>query len=167
MSIEYVSRPGGLGFMDYNSTDAEFAVAANVWTTVENNGLGSSTNKGFSLSSVPEVMDSVGRVVFDSLALGDALLVRTDLTVTASVNGASLEYRWVLGEDPGGLYTLPSFLGTLANGAGVPVRFIFSSYVYAGDLNTYNNPVELQVRSSEVCVVNNAGSAIQLFRKGE
>ena len=166
MSIGYEARPGGgLGFIDYNSTNAAFSVTSDTWTTVENNGLGASTNKTYTLPSAPEVMDSQGRIIFDNLSLGDSLVVRTDISVTPTVNGAAIDYRWQLGTG-GGLYTLPSFLGTLANGAGVAVRFLFMSYIYAGDSNTYDNPVELQIHSSEACTVNNSGSAIQILQKG-
>lgn len=162
----YVVPPGwGItGFQDYNNTSGDFAVAANVWTTVSNDGLGPFTNKAYATEDVVDLMDSQGRLVFGDLIRGDAMLVRTDLTVAASVNGAAIEIRWLLGTDfP---YSLGTKLGYIADGAGELNQFVFLSHIYLGDANTADGVGELQIRTSEDCVVNNAGSAIQLLVRG-
>jgi len=103
----------GLGFVDYNDTGGDVSVQADTWTTVTNDGAGAFTNKGFTVSGVTEVMDSVGRLDFQYLSLGDGLLVRTDVTVTPSVNGLSMEVRWNLGTTSP--YSVSSSLGSLVS----------------------------------------------------
>lgn len=153
----------GLGFVDYNDTGGDVSVQADTWTTVTNDGAGAFTNKGFTVSGVTEVMDSVGRLDFQYLSLGDGLLVRTDVTVTPSVNGLSMEVRWNLGTTSP--YSLSTSLGSLVSGAGISTQVVFLNYIYIGDTNTANGLGELQFRSSEDCTLNNAGSAIQILKR--
>lgn len=162
----YTVPPGwGItGFQDYNNASGDFAVSANTWTTVTNDGLGAYTSKVYSTEGVVDLMDSQGRLVFDDLIRGDAVLVRTDLSVTPSVNGTSIEIRWNLGSEfP---YSLATKLGFIDDGAGRASQFVFLSHIYLGDPNTVNGVGELQIRTSEDSVVNNAGSAIQLLVRG-
>ena len=155
---------GALGFIDYNDTGGPISVQADTWTTITNNGAGAFTNKGYTVAGVPEVMDSVGRLDFQHLGLGDGLLVRTDMTVTPSVNGMAMEIRWNLGTTSP--YSLSTSLGSLVDGAGVATQVVFLSYIYAGDANTADGLGELQFRSAEDCTVSNAGSAIQILKRG-
>lgn len=155
---------GVTGFQDYNNTSGDFAVSANTWTTVTNDGLGAYTSKVYSTEDVVDLMDSQGRLRFVDLNRGDAVLVRTDLTITPSVNGTSVEIRWNLGTAfP---YSLATKLGYIDDGAGRASQFVFLSHIYVGDVNTADGVGELQVRASEDSVVNNAGSAIQLLVRG-
>ena len=154
------SLEGSQGFEDGNDTTGDVVLVADTWTAVPNDGAGAFSNDAYLPAGISTLFDfTVGKFDPTELKLGDVLLVRNDFTITPSVNGAYLEYRYTLGTG-GGAYTLPTQLGTLSNGAGVPYRFASRvDKIYMGDANTRDNLIGLEVRCSEPATLNNAGSA--------
>lgn len=155
-----------VGFMDYNDTTGAVAMAADVWTTVLNNGAGLFTNKLFPPSGVTELLDVLtGAIDPTELELGDVLWVRNDFTVTPQTNNTSLDFRYTLGAG-GGAYTLEQQLGRLDRGAGVGYRFsLRTDEIYMGDANTRDNPIGLQVKCSGAATLVNAGSVITVGKR--
>lgn len=160
-SIEQLE--GNLGFIDYNNAGASQSLDADTWTTITNDGAGSFTNKTYAPTGVPELQDGSGNLDFQYLELGDSILIRADFTVTPTVNGATLELRYGLGQG-GNAYNLPRLVGTMANGAGIGYRFVIETYIYMGDTNTLGGAGTFQLKVSEDASVANAGWVIQVFR---
>lgn len=151
------------GLADYNNTGDAQSLTADVWTTITNDGAGAFTNLNYLPSGVDALQQSPGYLDFTDLRLGSAVIVRVDISVTPSVNGASLDLRYQLGTGAG-TYYLPRSLGAMSNGGGIEYRFVEEAYIYMGDLNTRDNPGLLQLRVSEDSSVQNAGWAIQVIR---
>lgn len=153
-------------FVDYNdASTASTAVdlVAETWTTLPNDGLGAFTNEGQLPDGVSTLLHSGGGLDGSGLALGSDYLIRPDFTITPSANNSALAFRFSLGAGAGS-YTLESSFGRLDLGAGVPYRFALQAlYVYMGDTNTRDNPVELQVKLSGAGTVVNSGMAVKVY----
>ncbi len=154
------------GFMDYNDTSGSVPIAADTWTSIPNNGLGSFTNKAYAPDGITELMDVVtGTIDGSELALGDSLMIRNDFKVNPNTNNALLEFRYTLGTG-GNAYTLETTVGRLDNGSGIDYRFSLTpDLIYMGDENTRLNPIGLQLRMSTAGTIINAGSVIQVIRR--
>ena len=165
--VDYSSADG---FEDQNNTQPAVELSPGVWTSLPNDGAGAFTNvkyrprymRGESGLFTPDAV--AGTINPNGLSLGEAILIRNDFEITPTVNGAYVEFRYTLGAG-GSAYTLPKPLGALSNGAGVGYRFQFTDYIYMGDENTRDNPIGLQVRSSEIASVVNFGLVIQTIRR--
>ena len=155
------------GLADYNDTSTALTpvdLIADTWTTLPNDGLGS-----FTLESLPQgvttLLGSGGALDISELTRFSDLVIRPDFTVVPNSNNSALEFRFLLGAGAGE-YTLPYNLGRLDLGAGVPYRqSLIAMYVYAGDSNTIDNPVRLQVKLSSTGTVVNAGMAIKVYKR--
>jgi len=155
------------GFADYNDSSTAstpVTLVEDVWTTLPNDGLGSFTQEQLP-PGLGTLLGSGGSLDLTGLQVGSDLLIRPDFTVTPSSNNSSLAFRFSLGNGDGA-YTLEQQLGRLDLGAGVPYRFALQAlYVYVGDLNTRDNPVNLQVKLSGAGSVVNAGMAVKVYSK--
>ena len=141
-------------------------VAADTWTVIPNNGAGAFSNTSYLPSGVTSLFDgSTGKIDPTQAALGDDLLVRNDFSLTPSINGAHVQFRYTLGTG-GGSYTLEHQLGTMSNGGGVPYRFQFTDLIYMGDTNTRDNQIGLEIKCSEAATLTNSGSVVQLLKRG-
>jgi len=154
------------GFIDYNDTTGAVSITANTWTTIPNNGSGAFSNSAYAPHGVSELMDvSTGAIDPTELDLGDTILIRNDYTINPNTNNALLEFRYVLGAG-GNQYTLQTTVGRLDDGSGVDYRFSLKpDLIYMGDLNTRDNPIQLQVRLSANGTLTNAGSVIQVVKR--
>lgn len=155
------------GWEDYNdasTSSSPVTLAADVWTTIPNDGLGPFTNLAFSPASFGPLLDtSSGAIDPTALPLGSTLFIRNDFTVTPSTNESVLDFRYTLGSGAAA-YTLELPLGRLDRGAGVPYRFaIRVDKIYMGDLNTKDNTIGLQVRCGTPSTLVNAGSVITVL----
>lgn len=155
------------GFADYNDTSTAttpLSLVADTWTTLTNDGLGAFTQEQLPIGTA-SLLGSGGALDLTGLNIGSDLLIRPDFTVTPSANNSALSFRFGLGT-AGNAYTLEQQLGRLDLGAGVPYRFSLQAlYVYVGDSNTRDNPVNLQVKLSGAGTVVNAGMAIKVYSK--
>lgn len=153
------------GFINYNDTTGAVSITSNTWTTIPNNGLGTSTNKTYKPDGVTELMDtSTGAIDVSDLALGDTIIIRNDFSINPHNNHTLLEFRYTLGTGANA-YTLESIIKRLDNGSGVNYRFsLKSDLIYLGDTNTKDNPIGLQIRLSSAGTLTNAGSVIQLVK---
>jgi len=153
-----------LFFVDYNDTSSAASpvtLVADTWTTLPNDGLGAFTNTTFLPSGV-SLLGAGGAIDISDLALGSDVSIRPDFTVTPTSNNSSISFRFSLGTGAGA-YTLETNLGRLDLGAGIPYRFsLLTLYVYAGDTNTRDNPVALEIKLSGGGTVVNAGMALQV-----
>jgi hypothetical protein len=153
------------GFLDYNDTTGSFAITANTWTDVPNDGLGTFTNTGYPASGVTDMLDeATGYLDFTELELGDQVLVRSDFTVTPHTNNCLLEVRYELGTG-GGLYQLSVHTDRLDAGSGIGYHKVIPFPIYMGDANTRDNPGKLQFRLSTTGTFVNAGFYINIQRR--
>lgn len=175
----YMGRTGGadiddggaldahFGFADYNDTataSTPVALVADTWTTLPNDGLGPFTQEQLP-NGMTTMLGAGGAIDLTGLTQFSDVFVRPDYTVTPSSNNASLDFRFSLGSGADA-YTLPTSLGRLDRGAGVSYRHsLVALYIYAGDSNTIDNPVQLQIRLSAAGTVVNSGMAIKVFKK--
>jgi hypothetical protein len=153
------------GWIDYNDTSGSFAVAANTWTDVPNNGAGAFTNKAYRPTAVSEVIDTAtGYLDFSELPLGSELILRNDVTVTPNSNNALFEMRYLLCSGAGE-YGLSFLSERLDSGSGIPYQKVSTFPIYMGDTNTKGGAGRLQVRLSVAGTVTNSGvyASIQLF----
>lgn len=157
-----------LGFADYNDTSSAatpVTLVEDVWTTLPNDGLGTFSQEELP-NGVTTLLDpSTGALDISELSKYSDLIIRPDFTVTPNSNNAALDFRFLLG-DGLGEYTLPTSLGRLDTGAGIAYRrSTIAHYIYAGDANTIDNPIYLQVRLSASGTVVNAGMAIKVYKR--
>jgi hypothetical protein len=155
------------GFVDFNDTStasAPVSIAANTWTDIPNDGLGSFSNLAYQPDNATITLDSLGNFIFSDLSLGDQVIIRNDYTVYPNINNALLKFRYVLGEGAS-QYTLEKRVGRLDDGAGNLYReSLVADYIYAGDVNTKDYPIKLQLHLSSGGTFTNAGSAIGIFK---
>jgi len=157
-----------IGYADYNdasSASTPVSLTADTWTNLPNDGLGPFTNESYLPGDVTTLLGTGGSIDISELAIGSDILIRPDFTVTPSANNSSLFFRFSLGAGANS-YTLESSFGRLDLGAGVPYRHALQvMYIYAGDANTIDNPINLQVKLSGGGTVVNAGMAIKVLSK--
>lgn len=154
----------GSGFEDSNDATGAVTLTADTWTPIPNDGGGAFSNTAYLPLGVPTLFDTAsGDIDPRALDLGDSIVVRNDFTLTPTINGAHIQFRYTLGAGLGA-YTLEHQLGTMSNGGGVSYRFQFSDLVYMGDTNTRDNLIGLEVKCSEDASLVNAGSVVQLLR---
>lgn len=154
------------GFQDFNDTSTEvtpLSLTPGVWVDVPNNGAGAFTNTAYFKGDEVLVDTSTGALDISGLELGDSIIIRNDIRITTSVNGAFVEFRYKLGAGAG-TYYLTNLTQPLTDGAR-EYALLWNSMVYAGDVNSRDNPVQLQVRCSTTAEFRNLGCAILLYRK--
>lgn len=164
--IDYVNPNGFIDYNDTATTSTPIILPIDTWTTMTNDGLGAFSNDNYAPNGVTELLNvSTGAIDIAELPLGSAILIRNDYTVTPSANNALLMFRYSLGGPfP---YTLEKTVGRLDAGSGIPYRFSLNSdYIYAGDENTRNSPIVLQIKLSAAGTVVNTGTVIQVLKKG-
>jgi len=157
------------GIADYNDAATSvtpIALTSDTWVTVTNDGQGPATNLNYLPTGVTKLLDTTtGQFDFAELSLGDNVLVRNDFSVTPNTNNALLELRYQLGAGPAA-YTLEKIVGRLDSGSGVPYRFsLATDMIYAGDSNTKDNPITLQVKLSTNGSLVNAGTAFGVIKR--
>lgn len=164
-----ISGSAGQGFVDYNdalTATMPIALVADTWTTLTNDILGVFTNTSFIPSGVTSMLDPLtGQLDFSELSLGDVVLIRKDFTVTPSTNNQLLQTRYILGTGAGE-YTLEKLVGKMDTGGGTPVRQSSEvDMIYMGDSNTRDNPVTIQIKTSGIGTVVNAGVAMTVIKR--
>ena len=111
------------------------------------------------------MLTSGGAIDISEFTENSWLDVRADFTVTPSSNNADLDFRFLLGAGAG-VYDLPSTIGRLNQGAGISYRRSgLLNGIYAGDANTIDNPIQLQVKLSSPGTATNAGMFIKVYKK--
>ena len=165
LSPAITPRPGFEDANDASTASVPISLNQGSWTAIPNDAAGSFSNTAYLPGGISSLFDgATGKIDPTELTLGEAILVRNDFTVTPSVNGAYVQFRYTLGSG-GGAYTLAHQLGSLSNGGGVPYRFQFTDYFYMGDENTRSNLIGLEVQCSESATMVNAGSVVQALRR--
>jgi len=163
-----VTLDNHLGIADYNDTSTAatpVTLVADTWTTLPNNGLGSFTLEHLPAGVTTLLDGTTGALDISELTLYSDILIRPDFTVTPSSNNADLMFRFLLG-DGANQYSLPTSFGRLDLGAGIEYRNgVNALYIYAGDTNTRDNPIYLQVKLSAAGSVVNAGMAIKVYKR--
>lgn len=164
LSNKFQAFKDRFGFIDYNHSGSGFALSANTWTDLPNNGSGSFSRRNYKPTELTELLDtSTGYLDFSQLELGDSVIIRNDYTVIPDNNNATLEFRYLLGTGLG-QYDLATNFGILSKGGGALHRFsLKTDLIYLGDDNTRNNPVKLQVRLSSTGTAYNSGSVLQII----
>lgn len=163
-----VSLDAHFGLADYNDTSTAttpVSLVADTWTTLPNDGLGTFSQENLP-NGVTTLLDATtGALDISELTQYSDIFIRPDFTVTPDSNNASLDFRFLLGTGDGE-YTLPTSLGRLDDGAGIAYRrSTIAHYIYAGDSNTIDNPIFLQVKLSSSGSVVNAGMALKVYKR--
>ena len=153
------------GFADYNDTSTSATPVTlddNVWTDIPNNGAGAFTNIKLP-TGVTRLLDpTTGAILLDELPIGSSAIVRMDYTVTPTTNNAALDFRYTLGNGAGA-YTLETTVNRLDEGSGRSYRqALVTHYIYVGDDNTKDNPIQPQVKLSGGGTLVNAGMVIEV-----
>ena len=158
-----------LGFADYNDTSSAASpveLVANTWTSLPNDGLGPFSQETYLPEGCPTLLGAGGSIDPTGLPLGSKIFIRPDFRVTPNVNNAALKFRYKLGTGVD-TYFLESSLGRLDEDAGIAYPFSLNTqYIYMGDNNTKDNPIELQIKLSSNGSVVNAGMVIDVFKRG-
>ena len=85
-----------------------------------------------------------------------------DYTITPTTNNAALDFRYKLGGGAGA-YTLETTISRLDEGSARPYRqALFTHYVYVGDDNTKDNPIQPQVKLTGGGTLVNSGMVIEV-----
>ena len=153
------------GFADYNDTSTSttpVTLVDDTWTDIPNDGAGAFSNIKLP-TGVTRLLDpSTGAILLDELPIGSSVIIRMDYTVTPTTNNAALDFRYTLGAGAGS-YTLETTVNRLDEGSGRPYRqALVTHYIYVGDDNTKDNPVQPQVKLTGGGTLVNAGMVIEV-----
>jgi len=153
------------GFADYNDTGTSASpvtLVDNTWTDIPNNGEGAFSNIKLP-TGVTRLLDpNTGAILLDELPIGSSAIVRMDYTITPTTNNAALDFRYTLGGGAGA-YTLETTVNRLDEGSGREYRqALVTHYIYVGDNNTKDNPIQPQVKLSGGGTLVNAGMVIEV-----
>ena len=153
------------GFADYNDTSTSatpVTLVDDTWTNIPNNGEGAFSNIKLP-TGVTRLLDpNTGAILVDELPIGSSIIIRMDYTVTPTTNNAALDFRYTLGSGAGA-YTLETTVNRLDEGSGREYRqALVTHYIYVGDDNTRNNPIQPQVKLSGGGTLVNAGMVIEV-----
>ncbi len=153
------------GFADYNDTGTSASpvtLVDDTWTDIPNNGEGAFSNIKLP-TGVTRLLDpNTGAILLDELPIGSSIIVRMDYTVTPTTNNAALDFRYTLGGGANA-YTLETTVSRLDEGSGTGYRqALVTHYIYVGDDNTKDNPVQPQVKLSGGGTLVNAGMVIEV-----
>lgn len=155
------------GFADYNDTSTSSSpvnLVADTWTDIPNDGLGPFSQLQMP-NGVTTLLGANGSIDATQLTIYSDILIRQDFTVTPNNNNAALFFRYKLGTGAGE-YFLEKSIGRLDQGAGVGYRHsLTTDYIYMGDSNTKDNPIQPQVKLSAGGTLVNAGMAIKVFKR--
>ena len=153
------------GFADYNDTSTSSSpvtLADNTWTDIPNDGAGAFSNIKLPTGVTRLLDSSTGAILLDELPIGSSAIVRMDYTVTPTTNNAALDFRYTLGGGAGA-YTLETTVNRLDEGSGREYRqALVTHYIYVGDNNTKDNPIQPQVKLSGGGTLVNAGMVIEV-----
>ena len=143
------------GVYDYNdlaTTSAPISLtSANTQYQMTNDGLGSFTNKIYTLPGVSDLWDSsTNRFDFSGLSLGDTVDIRVDFSVTTITTNTVIDFALELG-----LGSSPYQVEVMS-----PVNFksaqtysmVHWQGIYMGDNNTLQNPARLLARADKTGV---------------
>ena len=153
------------GFADYNDTSTSatpVTLVDDTWTNIPNNGEGAFSNIKLP-TGVTRLLDpNTGAILVDELPIGSSIIIRMDYTVTPTTNNAALDFRYTLGSGAGA-YTLETTVNRLDEGSGREYRqALVTHYIYVGDDNTKDNPIQPQVKLSGGGTLVNAGMVIEV-----
>ena len=153
------------GFADYNDTStaaSPVTLVDNTWTDIPNNGQGAFSNIKLP-TGVNSLLDpSTGAIVVNELPIGSSIIIRMDYTVTPTTNNAALDFRYTLGAGADA-YVLETTVNRLDEGSGKAYRqALVTHYIYVGDNNTKDNPIQPQVKLSGGGTLVNAGMVIEV-----
>ena len=153
------------GFADYNDTSTSatpVTLTDDTWTDIPNNGEGAFSNIKLP-TGVTRLLDpNTGAILLDELPIGSSVIIRMDYTVTPTTNNAALDFRYTLGAGAGA-YTLETTVNRLDEGSGKGYRqSLVTHYIYVGDDNTKDNPIQPQVKLSGGGTLVNAGMVIEV-----
>ena len=145
--LEFGPPPSEIGFADYADTSTQTikqSIPAGVWTTLQNDGLGStSTGDTYLPNGVTSLYNgTTNRLDFTDLEVGAQLRLRYDLRITPSVNNTSVAIRINFVTDTFS-FALSSQLPRLDAGAGL-------EYPEANDISFYIGSTEVQQGYAEV-----------------
>jgi|TARA_R110002051_G_scaffold834_2_gene4026 hypothetical protein len=153
------------GFADYNDTSTSaspITLVDNTWTDIPNNGAGSFSNIKLPTGVTRLLDSSTGAILLDELPIGSSAIVRMDYTITPTTNNAALDFRYTLGGGAGA-YTLETTVNRLDEGSGREYRqALVTHYIYVGDNNTKDNPIQPQVKLTGGGTLVNAGMVIEV-----
>lgn len=142
MAIPYTDK---IGFFDYNDSSLPQSILVDTYTRLDNDTLGIYTNIAYKPTSMTTLWNSTtNQFDFSELSLGDMLDIRIDVDVTTSNSNQDVNLKLVLGIG-GDSYDLElDFISPKTAGT---YKMVSYTGVYMGDINTLNNPGEIQIRS--------------------
>ena len=155
----------------YNYSDAEtagtpIAISADTWTLLTNDGAGADTVTTYGIATIPNIFNTVTDVFdFSSLALGDSVDVRTDLTVTTTSPNQEVELEIFAAIGSGNDYTIPLVTPIIFKTAGEHKLIAFNGG-FIGETSTRDNPANIQIKSDASASVVVNGWYIRVIRRG-
>lgn len=153
------------GFVDYNDSSTSsvpVTLLDDTWTDVPNDGLGAFSNNKLPVGISSMLDPSTGAILINELPIGSSILIRMDYTVTPTTNNAALSFRYRLGAGLGEYY-LETAVNRLDEGSGIGYRqALITHYIYVGDPNTKDNPVQPQIKLTGGGTMVNAGMVIEV-----
>ena len=155
------------GYFNYDNSVNTQMIPAGVWTTLENDALGSETNTAFSPPDIDRMLDPItGRILLDKLLPGDEVYIRHTVNVTPLSNGANYSFSHLFGEE-GTLYRLPIGVPTTLNeGGGVPTGdFLVDTHFFVRDSDIAAAGMLPQIFVTNPAVINYTGCYISVTRR--
>lgn len=139
-----------MGWQDWNDATTSGTPitlsTAGTFFVMTNDGAGAATSTAYKIPDHGNIWNtSTNRFDFTSLAIGDSVDIRWDMTFTTTGANHEIVIEIQLAEGTGGVYQLP-FARHNYKAAGT-YRETGSIWVYMGDTNTKDNPASIQVSS--------------------
>lgn len=141
------------GLEDYNDTATASApialTLANQWYTLTNNGLGPNSQTDLRLPGRKQSWNpATSQFEFDDNAIGDGVLLRTDVTVTTGVNNQGIELGLRLAANSGTPFVLS--MGRQEFKTAGAYQIVLPYWFYIGSALTRDNGAEIVARCDGV-----------------
>jgi len=160
-AIEHIHNNGFIDYSDAGTRISPVVIEADDWTDLPNDGQ-TFINYDNKPSSVTDLLDvSTGYLDLTELTVGSELAVRTQFSITPSINNPLLQIRFIFS---GGAFSFTKSLGRLDDGSGKEYEKEVTLPFYIGNDATLNNPVKIQIKLSTSGTLINFGSYVSVTK---
>lgn len=157
----------GFGWFNYANSKPTQVIPGGVWTTIENDSLGTVTNTNYPPFGITRMLDvPTGRILFDELKVGDEIYIRHIVNVIPFTNNTTYAFSHYVGSGVQ-LRRLPIGEQTLLNaGGGVPTGLVvIDTHLYISDENSRMGGMLPQVFVSNEATIEYAGCYISVTKR--
>lgn len=156
-----------IGWLSYANLDLPQVVEGGMWTTIENDGLGSDTNIIYAPDGVTRMLDpATGTILLDELKPGDEVYIRHVINVIPSANNLQYQFSHSFGSGTGSDRVPIGSRVVLNEGGGVPTEpFLLDSHLFITRQIEPNQGMMPQILVSNQATIQYEGCYISVTRR--